>query len=58
MGDFDVEIFLFIASEVLERVEDELELTLIVVEPPRTKAVEAKEESNQNYSVPRLTYLG
>ena len=44
VGDFDVEIFLLLVSEVLERVKDELELTLIAVESPRTTAAEAKEE--------------
>ena len=44
MGDLDVEIFLLIVSEILEKVEDELELILIVVRPLRTMAVEAKDE--------------
>ena len=47
MEDLDVEIFLLIVSEVLERVEDELELTLIVVGHLRTTAAEAKEEQSE-----------
>ena len=44
MGDLDVQIFLFIVSVVFERVEDKLELILIVVTPLRTKDIQAKEE--------------
>ena len=44
MGDLDVETFLLIVSVVLERVEDELELILIIVKPPRTRGIGAKEE--------------
>ena len=44
LGDFDVETFLLLVSVVLERVEDELELKLVVVVPLRTMVVGAKEE--------------
>ena len=44
MGDLDVQIFVFIVSVVFERVEDKLELILIVVTPLRTKDIQAKEE--------------
>ena len=47
MGSLDVEIFPLIVSEVLERVEDELELTLIVVGSLRTTDIEAKEEQSE-----------
>ena len=44
MGEFDAETFLLLVSVVLERVEDEMELKLIVVVPLRTMFVGAKEE--------------
>ena len=44
MGDLDVETFLLTVLVVLERVEDELELILVVVTSLRTKDIEAKEE--------------
>ena len=44
MGDLDVETFLLLVLQVLERVEDDLELILIVVISLRIKNVEAKEE--------------
>ena len=43
MGDLDAETFPLLALAVLERVEDELELILIVVTPLNTTDVGAKE---------------
>ena len=57
MGDLDVETFLLLVSAVLERVEDELELILVVEVPLRTMVIGPK-RGNKNYSALRLTYLG
>ena len=44
MGDLGVEIFLLLVLALLGRVEDQLELILIVVTPLKTTDVVAKEE--------------
>ena len=44
MGDLDVEIFPLLVLAVLGRVEDELELILIVVIPLKITEVGVKEE--------------
>ena len=43
-GRLDVETFLLLVLEVLEKAEDELELILVVVIPLRIKNIETKEE--------------
>ena len=57
MGDLNVETFPLLVSAVLERVENELELILIVVTPLRTTDVEAT-EGDKHYSAMRLSNLG
>ena len=50
MGDLGAETFLLLVSAALERVEDELELKLVVVLPLRTMLVGAKEETDISWS--------